>query len=98
MALIIGNQMVACQEGVLAVASGHARGGRRAGADRLIVGGKNMNRYVKPAICVATLFTLCGGAQAQDVQPEQKIDAQRIGAPPEAANMRLVGYSDLQAR
>src|SRR6201994_483024 len=61
-----------------------------------------MNRYVKPAICFATLFTLGGAVQAQaqvqEPQPEQKMDAQKIGAPPEASNMKLVGYSDLQAR
>ncbi len=52
-----------------------------------------MNRYVKPAICIATLFALCSVAQAQSeaVQPEQRMDAQKIGAPPEASNMRLVG-------
>jgi hypothetical protein len=59
-----------------------------------------MNRYVKSAICFTTFFVLCGGAHAQSeaVQPEQKIDAQKIGAPPEASNMKLVGYNDLQAR
>src|SRR5579871_4306877 len=58
-----------------------------------------MNRYVKPAICFTTLFVLCGAAQAQSqTVPEQRIDAQKIGAPAEASNMRLVGYSDLQAR
>src|ERR1700758_802393 len=59
-----------------------------------------MNRYVKPAACFATLFLFCGNAtaQSQTVQPEQKITTQKIGAPPEASNMKLVGYSDLQAR
>ena len=55
-----------------------------------------MNRYVKPATCFATLLMLCGGAYAQS-QPVQKTP-QKIGAPPEASNMRLVGYNDLQAR
>ena len=58
-----------------------------------------MNRCVKPAICFTTLFVLCGAAQAQSqAAAEQKIGAQKIGAPPEASNMRLVGYNDLQAR
>ena len=59
-----------------------------------------MNRYVKPAIFVTTSLLLCGSAhaQSQTVQPEQKITEQKIGAPPEASNMRLVGYNDLQAR
>src|SRR5246127_5661418 len=59
-----------------------------------------MNRYIKPATCFATLFILCGSASAQNqtVQPGQKITEQKIGAPPEASNMKLVGYNDLQAR
>src|SRR5947209_18614444 len=59
-----------------------------------------MNRCVKPAAALATLVLLTGiaHAQSQAAQPEQKIDAQKIGAPPEASNMKLVGYSDLQAR
>ena len=59
-----------------------------------------MNRYVKSAICFTSLFVLCGSVSAQSpaVQPEQKITEQKIGAPPEASNMRLVGYNDLQAR
>jgi hypothetical protein len=44
---------------------------------------------VKIAICVATSLIACAGANAQE---------QKIGAPPEASNMRLVGYNDLQAR
>ncbi|MDE2062424.1 MAG: hypothetical protein KGJ00_08440 [Bradyrhizobium sp.] len=55
-----------------------------------------MNRYVKPATCLAILLLFCGGAHAQS-QPVQTMP-QKIGAPPEASNMRLVGYSDLQAR
>ena len=56
-----------------------------------------MNRYVKSAICFTSLFVLCGAAHAQS-EPKQKITEQKIGAPPEASNMKLVGYSDLQAR
>ena len=48
-----------------------------------------MKRYVKPAIILAASFLSCGGALAQ---------SQVIGAPPEASNMKLVGYNDLQAR
>src|SRR6202035_5546452 len=55
-----------------------------------------MNRYVKSAICFTSLFVLCGGAYAQ-TQTVQKTP-QKIGDPPEASNMRLVGYSDLQNR
>ena len=40
-------------------------------------------------ICVATSLVACMGAKAQE---------QKIGAPPEASNMRLVGYDDLQGR
>src|ERR1700733_2349593 len=61
------------------------------------LGGKNMNRYVKSAICFTSLFVLCGGAHAQS-EPKQKITEQKIGAPPEASNMKLVGYNDLQHR
>src|SRR6516164_11849947 len=52
-------------------------------------GWKNMNRTIKPAILLAASFLSCGGALAQ---------SQVIGAPPEASNMKLVGYNDLQAR
>ena len=38
---------------------------------------------------ISIAFAACGGAQAQQ---------QVIGAPPEASNMKLVGYNDLQAR
>ena len=48
-----------------------------------------MNRYAKSAACISIFFILCGGAFAQQ---------QVIGAPPEASNMKLVGYNDLQAR
>ena len=48
-----------------------------------------MKRYVKPAILLSALFVLPGGASAQ---------SQKIGAPPEASNMQLIGYNDLQAR
>src|ERR1700722_16194968 len=61
------------------------------------LGGKNMNRYVKSAICFTSLSVLCGAAHAQS-EPKQKITEQKIGAPPEASNMKLVGYSDLQER
>jgi hypothetical protein len=44
---------------------------------------------VKLALCAASSLILCAGAQAQE---------QTIGAPPEASNMKLVGYNDLQAR
>src|SRR6201995_2104192 len=46
-----------------------------------------MGGRVKSAILVSVL--LCTGASAQQ---------QKIGAPPEASNMKLVGYNDLQAR
>src|SRR6202022_3812520 len=49
-----------------------------------------MNRYVKPATYLSIFFIACGtGAYAR---------SQVIGAPPEASNMKLVGYNDLQAR
>ena len=44
---------------------------------------------VKLAFCVATCLIACAGAKAQE---------QKIGSPPEASNMRLVGYNDLQGR
>jgi hypothetical protein len=50
-------------------------------------GWKSMGGRVKLAILVSVL--MCGGAAAQQ---------QKIGAPPEASNMKLVGYNDLQAR
>ena len=46
-----------------------------------------MGGRVKSAILVSVL--MCGGAAAQQ---------QKVGAPPEASNMKLVGYNDLQAR
>src|SRR6202140_2215354 len=46
-----------------------------------------MGGRVKLAVLVSVL--MCGGAAAQQ---------QKIGAPPEASNMKLVGYNDLQAR
>src|SRR5690242_16691368 len=51
-------------------------------ADRMKGGGK-------VALCAAIAFLGGVGAHAQQ---------QKIGAPPEASNMRLVGTSDLQAR
>src|ERR1700755_1080820 len=48
---------------------------------------ESMSGRVKLAILVS--LSLCTGAVAQE---------QKIGAPPEASNMKLVGYSDLQAR
>jgi hypothetical protein len=68
------------------------------------LGGKNMNRYVKPASYLSAFFIFCGGAFAQSqvtpaqVSSGQVIKSQVIGAPPEASNMKLVGYNDLQAR
>jgi hypothetical protein len=53
-----------------------------------------MNRYLKPAAFLSAFFMLCGGACAQS----EMITSQQIGAPPEASNMKLVGYDDLQAR
>ena len=42
------------------------------------------------AVCVSvSVFACASGASAQ---------SQVIGAPPEASNMRLVGYNDLQGR
>ena len=43
----------------------------------------------KQAMMCAGLLALVSAAHAQE---------QKIGAPPEASNMRQVGYSDLQAR
>jgi hypothetical protein len=63
-----------------------------------------MNRYVKSAACLPLLFIICGSAygQSQVIQSQiiqsQVIQSQVIGAPPEASNMKLVGYNDLQAR
>jgi hypothetical protein len=49
-----------------------------------------MSRRLKLAILLFALFAIGGdGASAQQ---------QQIGAPPEASNMKLVGYNDLQAR
>src|ERR1700756_2288819 len=49
-----------------------------------------MGGRVKLAILVSlSSLVLCGSAAAQQ---------QKIGAPPEASNMKLVGYNDLQAR
>jgi len=49
-----------------------------------------MSGRVKPVFLLVIPFLACAGfAQAQQ---------QKIGAPPEASNMKLVGYSDLQAR
>jgi hypothetical protein len=56
-----------------------------------------MNRYVKPAIFLSVFFMLSGGASAQS-QAVGQVIGQMIGAPPEASNMKLVGYNDLQAR
>jgi len=52
-----------------------------------------MNGCVKSAICLVAFAMLCGDAWAQS-----EAAAQKIGAPPEASNMKLVGYNDLQAR
>ena len=48
-----------------------------------------MGGCVRLAAYLSTLLLAPAGALAQQ---------QVIGAPPEASNMRLVGYSDLQAR
>jgi hypothetical protein len=48
---------------------------------------ESMGGRVKLAILVS--MSLCAGAAAQQ---------QKMGAPPEASNMKLVGYDDLQAR
>jgi len=49
-----------------------------------------MSGRVKPVFLLVIPVLACAGfAQAQQ---------QKIGAPPEASNMKLVGYSDLQAR
>jgi hypothetical protein len=48
-----------------------------------------MNRRAGPAIFLSLFSIFCGGASAQ---------TQVIGAPPEASNMKLAGYNDLQAR
>src|SRR5882762_7179309 len=56
------------------------------------LGGKNMTGRIKLATCLCiSLVSLVapGGARAQQ---------QKIGAPPEAANMKLIGTNDLQAR
>jgi hypothetical protein len=53
-----------------------------------------MNRYVKPATFLSIVLMLCGNAFAQS----EAVRSQKIGAPPEASNMQLVGYNDLQAR
>ncbi|MGH6738360.1 MAG: hypothetical protein ACREDY_04895, partial [Bradyrhizobium sp.] len=48
-----------------------------------------MSGRVKFAILAAFSVACASGAHAQQ---------QKIGAPPESSNMKLVGYSDLQAR
>src|SRR6516165_210841 len=53
-----------------------------------------MNRYVKPAIFLSSFFVFAGAALAQS----EGIQSQKIGAPPEASHMKLVGANDLQAR
>src|SRR3974390_1365675 len=47
--------------------------------------------WANKAVLMALAFVagVCGSVQAQE---------QKVGAPPEAQNMRLVGYNDLQAR
>jgi hypothetical protein len=55
-----------------------------------MVWGGNMNKRDLLIACASIGFIACGsGALAQ---------SQVIGAPPEASNMKLVGYNDLQAR
>src|SRR5258707_6080032 len=87
---MIGNQKVACQEGVLARSIRRASVAGGAKEKRFnSLGGKSMSGHVKLATIVLILFAACGAASAQQ---------QVIGAPPEASNMKLVGSNDLQAR
>src|SRR5215813_1794268 len=87
----IGNQMVACQGRVFTNAS--SRGIVLWSQRRLAENNSGWNKMsgrVAFALGVSLCLLACGGvAQAQQ---------QVIGAPPEASNMKLVGYSDLQAR
>src|SRR5262245_43820593 len=48
-----------------------------------------MSRTLTVPLCLGLLTAACGQCFAQE---------QKIGAPPEASNMRLLGHSDLQAR
>ena len=49
-----------------------------------------MNGRVKLAVCFSISLSACAGS----VYAQQQV----IGAPPEASNMKLVGFNDLQAR
>src|SRR5437763_898945 len=53
------------------------------------VDGNMILRVLGIACCWIVVLACGGGAVAQ---------SQVVGAPPEASNMRLVGYNDLQAR
>src|SRR5262249_32368309 len=55
---------------------------------RLVPGGSMISRVQLAACLVLFASSTCVHAQKQQV----------IGAPPETSNMKLVGYSDLQAR
>src|SRR3979490_925256 len=90
MAGIIGNQMVACQGSALQARRAWYRDAASEDWFGVALGGKNMNRYGKPANTLSIFVIACGSsAYAQQ---------QVIGAPPEASNMKLVGTNDLQAR
>src|SRR3982075_2169997 len=90
MAGIIGNQMVACQGSALQARRAWYRDAASEDWFGVALGGKNMNRYGKPATYLSIFFISCSSsAYAQQ---------QVIGAPPEASNMKLVGANDLQAR
>ena len=85
---IIGNQMVACQS--VFFRTGFACYRASANAE-MVLNRLGWNRMKSRAFVSRRFrsFRACGGAHAQQ---------QVIGAPPEASNMKLVGYSDLQAR
>lgn len=51
---------------------------------------ESMNGRVKLAVCFSISLFACAGS----VCAQQQV----IGAPPEASNMKLVGFNDLQAR
>jgi hypothetical protein len=52
------------------------------------------SRALLVACTSIVLVACCSGANAQQTNSQQQV----IGAPPEASNMKLVGYNDLQAR
>src|SRR5919109_1189320 len=59
--------------------------GRRCG----ILHGTREKRMTRKSLLIVGLLVVAGTASAQQ---------QRPGSPPEASNMRLVGWNDLQAR